>query len=140
MQEHLYFYIGVCYYKLKEETEAIEYFEKHAERNPEFPESYFLLGCIYDKLDDTETAINYFSQALWYKEDYDDALFNRFRIKKDMCDYDGAEKDLIKLLQVNPKYIELKDDEGQPLRVTSIKIDRSNGSINFQVDTESPLS
>jgi tetratricopeptide (TPR) repeat protein len=139
VHEDMHFYIGICYYQLEKDKEAITYLEKHAELKPEFPDTYYLLGCAVDKLGDTYAGINYLSRALWYKEDFGDALFNRFRMKKDIGDYDGAEKDLIKLLEMNPDYIQLKNNEGQQLRVTNIKIDRSNGNINLMVDSENPL-
>ncbi len=140
IHEDIYFYIGVCYYKLEENDAAIEYLKKHAEKKPDFPDTYYLLGCAYKRLDDNDTAINYLSQALWYKEDYDDALFNRFQIKKENGDYDGAEKDLIRLMQINPEYIQLRSSEGKPLRVTSVKINRLNGNIDFTVDMENESS
>ncbi|WP_418509348.1 tetratricopeptide repeat protein [Corallibacter sp.] len=60
------FYIGRCYYKKKDYTNAILYFEKALASVKQFPEAYYQLGLIYKDLKNDEKAKANFELAKNY--------------------------------------------------------------------------
>lgn len=80
----LYFYIAQCHEDLGQEDEAIEYYEKLLEKDPEFNDAYWRIGWIYRKKLRRTMVKEYGEKALYYlnmQEEKFGAGYNFYRCR-----------------------------------------------------------
>lgn len=64
--EWMYFYIAQCHEKFQEWNEAIEYYKKVMEEDPEFNDCYWRIGWLYRRKFIRTEQLEYAKQALYY--------------------------------------------------------------------------
>ncbi|WP_294393949.1 hypothetical protein [uncultured Clostridium sp.] len=93
----LYFYLGLCNYKLNHIEEAIDNYKMSIKIDDKMCESYNNLGCcIYNR--DKNVAKKYFEKALSIKKEYMDARHNLNSISVGKDNIKVTERELRKVL------------------------------------------
>ncbi|XDD52109.1 tetratricopeptide repeat protein [Leptospira sp. WS92.C1] len=84
--------------------EAIEFYSRDLDVNPDNPSSFNNRGLAKSRSGDKEGAIGDYTQALEIRQDYATAYNNRGFAKIKIADYQGAIQDLSFAIQFEPKY------------------------------------
>jgi tetratricopeptide (TPR) repeat protein len=93
MEEEL-FNLGLNSLIEENNQNAIEYFTKALQKNPEYSDAYLYRGCTYFKFGDYTAAISDFNQAEKLKEDKFQVYYNRAKAHYFNQDYNSGAADL----------------------------------------------
>jgi tetratricopeptide (TPR) repeat protein len=96
---------GVILYSRQQYEEAIPFFKKAVEKNPQHAEAYYHLGLCYKELKTTD-AVEAFKKAIQLKEDYVEAYFHLGVTYTRLNMQEEAINSFREALRINPDYDE----------------------------------
>lgn len=96
--------IGHALYKISKTPEAIEFYKKAIQVDPNYSIAYYNLGVVYSKIGETEDAIKSYEKVIEIEPDNVPALNNLGVAHESLRNYDKAIEYYQKTLEVNPKY------------------------------------
>ena len=97
------FYLGIENYVAKQVDEAIKYYNKAIELNPQFAEAFYNRGLAKADLGKPEEAIKDYDRAIKLNPLYSKAYNNRGTAKADLGKPEEAIKDYDRAIKLNPK-------------------------------------
>lgn len=95
--------VGMIAYKQKEFDLAINYLKQAVKVNSN-PDAYFNLGVMYEEISDYKSALQNYSNAIFFKPDYLEALFNRAKIYADDGRIQPSLSDLQEIVRQNAHF------------------------------------
>lgn len=98
----IYFMIGKHYFNNNDFDNAVKYFKKATELNPDFAEAYHNLGISFYYNGNKEATINFLKKAIEIKEDYAKAHYSIALIYYEAKDFDGTILHLSTLTELEP--------------------------------------
>jgi len=98
------FFIGVCYDRLGLEEDAVEYYERAIEYNPQNISAYNNAASYYQGKGDVEKAIAYYLKAIGNDREYVKGYSNLSNCYLNLGDYVNAEFYAKKALEIEPKF------------------------------------
>ncbi len=96
---------AVILYELKKYDEAIKYWKKTIELNPQYHFGYNNLGNVFLKKNELKEALNCYDKAIEIKSDYYEAYHNKGNVLSKMNDSGNAIKSFDKAIQIKSDYL-----------------------------------
>ena len=96
---------AVILFELNKYDEAIKYWKKATELNPQYHFGYNNLGNVFLKKKNFKEALDYYDKAIKIKPDYHEAHYNKGHVLTEIKDFENAVKIFDKVLEMKSDYI-----------------------------------
>jgi len=96
---------AVILFELNKYDEAIKYWKKATELNPQYHFGYNNLGNVFLKKKNFKEALDYYDKAIKIKPDYYEAHYNKGHVLTEIKDFENAVKIFDKVIEMKSDYI-----------------------------------
>jgi protein O-GlcNAc transferase len=96
---------AVILFELNKYDEAIKYWKKATELNPQYHFGYNNLGNVFHKKSEFKEALNYYNEAIKIKPDYYEAYYNKGSVFLKINDISSALSNFDKALKIKSDYL-----------------------------------
>ena len=96
----IYFWIGLCYWKINKTKETIDYCTKAISINNEFYKALNLRGIAFTESTDLQSALEDFNSVILNQNNFFKAYFNRGLLHKKMGKIENAKQDFAKTIEI----------------------------------------
>mgnify|MGYP001462951972 CR=1 FL=1 len=114
----LYFYLGKAYDGLKNNQQAISYYQKAIELDPKYPKPYIAMALIKGQQKKMNEALEFLNLSIENNPNYAETYANRGVVKGALGDPGGAQNDFTKSIELNPLLLDAYINRGISYELT----------------------
>ena len=85
-----YFWMGIAYYNLKSEDQALVYFSKAINANPKYAKAYYYKGLMLENSNNLDEALTNYNKCIYINPNHGFALFHIGKLSSQNRDYKKA--------------------------------------------------